>query len=321
MRAESDKPGLWDGKRHSRRLNAAIALVAERQHGVIALEQLLAIGLTEDEVRHRIRTGWLRPVHRRVFAVAYEPLTPEGGCWAGLLAVGNDAVLSHVSAAKVWGLVEPWPDEVHVTVAEIQRRPHTGVTPHRNRLDRTEITVFRGIPVTTPLRTILDLAAGKATVASLERAIRQAEYEHLTTAAALGQAVLAIPGRRGVRNLRRALLSVGATPGVTRSDLEERFVRFVRRRSLPKPTKLNVRLALDGRRFFEVDCLWEPQKVIVELDGRAAHIRASAFEADRARDAALQAAGYVVVRVTWWRLHRDAEKLAAELRAILAHRK
>jgi very-short-patch-repair endonuclease len=315
MAAESDETGVVHRKRHSRRPDLSIAAIAGRQHGVISLVQLRDLGLSLDEIRHRLDLGWLRRIHRAVFAVGYEPLTREGHWWAALLAAGDDAVLSHWSAAALWGLV-PEPDEdVHVTVPGVQRRPAEGLVPHRNRLDEAATTVHLGIPTTTPLQTLVDLAA-TADLPVLERAIRQAEYEHLTSAAALAAAVADLEGRGGVRKLRTALAQVTEAPGVTRSRLESRFLAFLRRHSLPKP-KLNVAMQV-GDRWIEVDCVWEDRRVIVELDGRAAHTTGAAFESDRARDAALTAAHYRVIRVTWRRLREDAANLAAELRAILA---
>ena len=314
MLGESDETGAVHRKRHSRRPDLAIAAIAGCQHGVISLAQLISIGLSPDEIRHRVALGWLRPIHRCVFAVGYEPLTREGYWWAAIRATGEGTVLSHMSAAALWRLL-PEDDEVHVTVPGTQRRRHDGVTSHRNSLDKAEITTHRGIPTTTPLRTIIDLAA-MPDPCELERAIRQAEYEHLTTAAAVLAAIERRAGCRGTRKLRDALLRVTEAPGVTRSKLERRFLEFLRKHALPKP-KLNVVMKV-GERWIEVDCLWEEQRVIVELDGRSAHTTSAAFESDRARDAALQAVGYRVIRVTWRRLHDDAISLAGQLRALLA---
>jgi very-short-patch-repair endonuclease len=208
-------------------------------------------------------------------------------------------------------------EKIHVTVPLTQRRGHEDVVVHRHCLEEDEITTRDGLPVTVPLRTILDVAQVIKGV-PLERAIRQAEYHRLVAIESLVAAVDANPGRRGIRNLRRALVGCVEVPGLTRSALEEKFAHFVRRRALPRP-RLNVQLHVADR-IVEVDVLWPKHRVVVELDGKAAHANIRAFESDRARDGALQAAGYVVTRVTWQRLQRDQARLAAELRAILAHR-
>jgi very-short-patch-repair endonuclease len=111
-------------------------------------------------------------------------------------------------------------------------------------------------------------------------------------------------------------MHLGEAPGVTRSQLEERFLRFLRRHRLPMP-KINARMRIAGR-WIEADCAWPEKKLIVELDGRDAHDSTPAFEADRARDAALVAALWRVVRVTNTRMRIDGSRLATELRALLA---
>jgi very-short-patch-repair endonuclease len=110
-------------------------------------------------------------------------------------------------------------------------------------------------------------------------------------------------------------MHLGEAPGLTRSDLEARFLRFLRRHNLPMP-ELNVEMHIDGRRI-EADCLWRKQRVIIELDGRDAHDSTPAFESDRARDLALLVAGWKTGRVTSARMRRDGHALARELRAIL----
>ena len=169
--------------------------------------------------------------------------------------------------------------------------------------------------MTKPLRTLLDLAA-VIDQRQLERAIRQAVYQRLTTTALLVEAVHERAGHRGNKAMRKALVSLGEAPGLTRSELEEEFLEFLRRHRLPMP-ELNVEMRI-GRRKIEADCVWREQKLIVELDGRNAHDSTPAFEADRARDSALIAALWRVVRVTSARLRTDARRLATELRTLLA---
>jgi very-short-patch-repair endonuclease len=115
--------------------------------------------------------------------------------------------------------------------------------------------------------------------------------------------------------LRSVLASGRIGENVTRSDLEERFLAFLDRAALPRP-EINAQVEIAGR-LIECGCLWRPQRVIVELDGHAVHGRRDAFEADRARDRALQAARWRVVRVTWRQLHREAERVTADMRELL----
>lgn len=302
IRGESGSRGVW----------AAVGMLATRQFGVVARQQLLALGLGDDVVDRAIRAGRLHVIHRGVYAVGHRSLGREGRYLAAVLAAGDGAALSHGSAADLWDVRSSSDRRVHVTSAA-NRRGDDLLAVHRARLDATEVATRRGIPVTTPLRTILDVAP-TLTERQLERAIRSAEYEHLTTVALLADAVRARPRQRGNAKLRKVLAHLGAAPGQTKSDLEIEFLRFLRRHRLPMPeTNQEIRL---GTRRIEVDCIWPERRLIVELDGRDAHLSQSAFEADRARDTALQAKGYRTARITSARMTTDAKALATQLRAL-----
>ena len=312
MHREIDIDRAIRGKRRSHGLDGAIAALATRQHGVVSREQLRRIGLGDDAIDWRIETKRLLPLHRTVYAVGHRRLSREGRYLAAVLA--TDGVLSHCAAADLWELRATKERKTDVTVST-DRRGDPSVRIHRDALNRTEITTRQGVRITKPLRTMLDLAA-VVTERELERAIRQAVYRRFTTTALLAEAVQQRAGRRGNKALRRALVNVGEAPGLTRSDLEDDFLRFLRKHRLPMP-ELNVEMQINGRPI-EADCLWRDQRVIVELDGRNAHDSTPAFESDRARDSALTAALWRVVRVTSTRMHQDAKALARELRALLA---
>ena len=146
------------------------------------------------------------------------------------------------------------------------------------------------------------------------RAIREAEYLSLLDHPTLTAAVQHANGRKRLGALSAAL--VRHTPGqIVLGELEHRFLQLIHGASLPDP-ETNVRVET-GRRTYEVDCLWRSEGVAVELDGRAAHIRAAAFEEDRARDAALTAIGLRPLRFTWHRVTREGHEVVAELTAIL----
>src|SRR4051794_12847484 len=310
MSAESHPDRHIGGEDATRRVGGAIATLATRQSGVVGREQLRQLGLGDDAIDARIEARRLHVVHRGVYAVRHRRLSREGRYLAAVLACGDGAVLSHRAAAVLWELRAPKEGKIDV-IAMTHRIGDTGIRVHRHGIDRGEITTRQGIPVTTPIRTILDLASC-VTPRELERAIRQAVYRRLTSTRLLAEAVERCKGRRGVRALREALINLGEAPGLTRSELEQLFLRFLRKHSLPLP-ELNE--SIQG---LEVDCVWRKQKLIVELDGRDAHDSTPAFESDRARDSALQTAGWRVVRVTSRRMRADAASLAAELRQLLA---
>jgi very-short-patch-repair endonuclease len=314
MRREIDKDRRISGKRRSRVPDAGIAVIAARQHGVISRQQLVRIGLTRDQIDDRIAARRLLPLHRGVYAVGHGCVSRKGLYLAAVLFAGEGAALTFCAAADLLEMRASKEDEIDVTVPA-DRRGDATVRIHRDKLDPSETMVLDGIRVTKPLRTLLDLAAC-VSEKELERAIRQAVYRRMTTTALLVDAVNERPGRRGAKKLRNALVNLGEAPGLTRSELEETFLRYLRKHKLPLP-ELNVELRVGGKRI-EADCLWREQRLIIELDGRDAHHSLPAFESDRARDAALLAAGWPVVRVTSRRMNRDGLRLADELRTLLA---
>jgi Transcriptional regulator, AbiEi antitoxin len=254
-----------------------IGRLAERQHGVVARRQLLAAGLAREAIAHRMRIGRLHCLHRGVYAVGHRLLSPEAQWMAAVLAAGPGAVLSHRSAAALWGLVHGRAGEVDVTISTSRRR-RSGITWHVAGLPADEITSLAAIPVTTVPRTLLDLAAVLDRRAT-ERAINEAEVHRYTDPLCLPALLARYPRRRGTAAIRSILAAGALVTTFTRSELEERFLRFLAQRHMPRP-ELNVPIALRGG-FVEVDCVWRRARVIAELDGRAVHGTAAAFERDR----------------------------------------
>ena len=293
-----------------------MATLATRQEGVVSRKQLRVLGLGEDSIDDAIAAGRLHPRHSGVYAVGHRRVSRTGRFLAAVLSAGDDAVLSHRSAASLWELRAPKEGGIDV-IAMTHRRGDREVQIHQHQLEPDEIETCQGVPVTTPLRTLIDLASC-VSQPQLEAAIRQAVYRNLTTTALLVDAVDRHAGRRGMRKLRKALINLGEAPGRIRSPLEERFLPFLRKHKLPMP-ELNGLLQL-GDFKIEPDCMWQDRRLIVEVDGRDAHDSTPAFEADRARDAALTAAGWRVIRVTSWRLRYDGTALARELRTLLTPR-
>ncbi len=234
---------------------------------------------------------------------------------AAVLAGGLDAVLSHRSAADALGIRRSARRRVEITIGNRRCRARSDIEPHVGELPLDEITTVCGIPVTTVPRTILDLATVLPR-REVERAVHEAEVARLTDALSLEDLVARYPRRRGGGTVRAILASGRIGSLVTRSELEERFLAFLRRCRLPLP-RFNLPLEIGGR-WIEADCVWVDTQVIVELDGRATHGDIDAFECDRERDRALQAAGWRVIRVTWRHVHRHGEGLERDLRAILS---
>ena len=214
-------------------------------------------------------------------------------------------MLSHRDAAVLWDVLDDRPGTIHVT-ATTQRRPPVGVSLHRTgALPAADVASHHGIPVTRPARTLLDLAA-TAKPGDLERALTEARIRRMIRDDELRERMA---GRRGARALA-ALLADG--PNLTRSEAERRLLSLLARAQLPRPVA-NARVERH-----EVDALWPERKLIVEVDGYAYHSGRAAFERDRLRDAALQIAGYRVLRTTWRQLAERPEALVAQIAAALA---
>jgi hypothetical protein len=247
-----------------------------------------------------------------VYAVGYLPDLPERRWMAAVLACGPSAVLSHFDAAALWKLFESLGPRVHVLARSHVRVD--GLRVHRaRRVHPDDVTVERGIPVTSPARTLVDLTdvLGRD---RLLRALREAEYLRLLDFDALHAAIERARGRRNVGTLKSALAA--HTPGqIVRDELEHSFLELVRTAGIRRP-ETNVAVATK-RRVYMVDCLWRAEGVAVELDGRAAHARVTAFEADRERDAALSAIGLRPVRFTWRRIKIEGAEVMGELTAML----
>ena len=288
-----------------------IAELATRQHGVVARRQLIEHGLTPRMIDRRLESGRLLGLHRGVYALGHLRLSRRGRWLAAVLACGPAAVLSHASAAALWGLTRPGSGPVDVIVRSGRGRSgHAGIFMHEGRPRGSERGLVDAIPVTTVPRTLLDLAE-VVDQEGLRRAFEEADRLRLLEMRSL-EAVCALSrGRRGLRALR-PLIAGAIEPVTTASPLEDRFAAFCRDHRLPPPV---TNVPVLGH---EVDALWRRQGVVVEMDGFAFHRHRAAFERDRARDAELVAAGYRVVRLTNRRLLDEPAVIAAQLRRLLA---
>ncbi len=289
-----------------------LARLAARQHGVVSRIQLRAAGLGDGAIGHRVRAGRLHPIHRAVYAVGHPLLSDRGRFLAAVLACGDGAVLSHRSAAALWGIQPLAPRAVDVTIpVQSGRSQRRGVTVHRTRrLPPSEVRRKDGIPVTSPARTLVDLAEVVAD-RPLERALDEGERLGLIKPQAVQAAIEGNPGRIGAATLSSVLDRHRAGSTLTRSELEELFRALCEAHGLPRPA-VNVRL---GR--FRPDFLWREQRLIVETDGTETHLTRAAFERDRIRDAELTAAGFRVVRFSYDRITREPAAVATTLRALL----
>jgi very-short-patch-repair endonuclease len=264
--------------------------------------QLRALGIARGAYEHRVRSGALHRVLPSVLSVVHPVLEPLAYETAALLYAGDDAVLSHESAAALWGLAES-PSFVAITMIGRHARNQPGLRLHEvDVLDIRDVRLHRGFPVTAPARTLLDCAATPA----LDRLLNEARALKLITDHELEAAMERSPRRKGVAALR-ALLMAEKETGFTRSRAERALKRLVRDAALERPI---VNTMVEG---VEADAYWPRLRLVVEIDGRQFHGHYQAFERDRAKANKLIAAGYVVLRFTWPQLTKRPVLVAATI--------
>jgi very-short-patch-repair endonuclease len=294
----------------ARNVDEIIDLWAAAQHGVVARWQLLADGVTEHAIEHRIRSGRLRPIHRGVYGVG-RLRGPHAAEMAAVVAGGRGALLSYRSAAALWKQLPAGPADAPVEVSTPGRNVLTrpGLRIHRTGpIPADEATSLHGIPITTPARTLLDLAM-VLSAHDLERALARA----LRGGVEEGQILTLLaryPKRPGARLLRSLLDAENLV--FTRSHAEEAFLAIVQRGGLPKP-ETNVRV-----RGFEVDFFFRAARLIIEVDGATYHSAPAAVERDHNRDQALFLAGYTVLRFIWKEVDQRPDRVLAKVAGALA---
>jgi hypothetical protein len=280
-----------------------IARIAERQYGHVTRQQLLELDLPSQTIARWVDNGRLTPVHTGVYAVGHPQHSPLAKAMAAVLACGPEAVLSHDSAAALWG-IRTWPSSPEVTAPHDRRRP--GIRAHVTQtLSRKDIRRHRNLRVTSPARTVLDIQ-GRLTDRQLVRAVNDLRLQKHLRGTEL---------QRLLSRSKRIANLIDPEQNPTRSPLEDLFLAFCQEHGLPRP-QMNVKLLAH-----EVDALFAPEKVIVELDSWEFHQDHDSFHGDRRRDAVAAENGYLAFRTTWARLTEDAANEAESLRRTLARRR
>lgn len=287
--------------------------LARRQHGVVGRNQLLDLGIGRMGIVRRLDQKRLHEVHRGVYVLGVRRISRRGRWMAAVLACGDEAVLSHRSAARLWALMPPAAEWVDITQPG-RRARRDGIVSHRAAIAGDERAVLDGIPVTSPFRTVFDLAA-VLKLRELERVWHEAEVRELRDRVSLPMLLERHPGRRGARNLR-ALLESPEPVGFTRNDFEEAFRALVADYGIHPRPRMNADLSVRGR-FFQIDALWEEERVAVELDSHSVHGTRKRFESDRHRDRILVTEGWRTFHITWRALRKEPEEIVADLRSAL----
>jgi very-short-patch-repair endonuclease len=286
-----------------RTVEQKIAGMASRAHGVVTRAELMEAGVTRRQIVHRLRMGSLIAVFRGVYRVRHRAPSLEARYMAAVKAGGKGAVLSGHAAGHLFGLIKgtaPPPE-----VSAPRKRRIKGVKVRRRRLDLRDTTVWRGIPVTTVPRTLVDLSS-LLSLDELSRAFHEASVRYRITP---DQVEAALKGRvPGADRLRRVLRG---DAHVTLSELEKRFLKLLRDHGLPMP-KTN-RPA--GGRY--VDCRWPEYRLTVELDSYRYHNTRHAWERDRRREREAYARGDQFRRFTYGDVIERPQSVLAELRPLL----
>lgn len=283
--------------------------LVHRQHGVVTRRQLLALGLSPRAIEHRLKRGRLHPLWRGVYAVGRRDVSRKGRLLAAVLACGEEALLSHRSAAELWGLLEFRAAPIHVTVVASRAPRRPGIRVHRRaRLLAADRTTQLGIPITCPAVTLIDLAAEREP--QLEQAVNAADRLRLIDPEELWHEITLRGGRPGV-NRMRAILD-GPTFAPTDSALERRFLKLIAESGLPLP---HTQVELNGHR---VDFFWPDLGLVVETDGLRYHRTAQQQTKDLRRDQAHTAAGLRTLRFAASQVFHEPVDVIETLRSTIA---
>ncbi|HEY7266172.1 MAG TPA: type IV toxin-antitoxin system AbiEi family antitoxin domain-containing protein [Solirubrobacterales bacterium] len=289
-----------------RKVGEVLAELAGNSHGVVTRGELLEAGITDTQIRSRLRAGSLLRVHPGVYRVGYRSTSVEATYLAAVKAAGTEALLAGRAAGYLFGLLRGGPPQPEV-ISKGQRRPRGVIVRRRAAIVTADVTEWRGVPVTTIPRTLVDLA-GVLSESELARAVHEADARHHTTPEHIDRVLMRRHNWPGRRKLRRV---IGGDVPVTLSRLESRFLERIRAARLPLP---DTNSRVDGR---YVDCRWLEHGLTVELDSYRYHNTNYAWEQDREREREARARGDEHRRYTWRDVDEKPEPMLADLRRLL----
>lgn len=301
-------------------MDTRIAPLARGHHGLVGRPSLLDLGLSDRQIQHHVTAGQLVVVHPGVYIAPGAPSSREQRLLAACWAAGTEAVLSHRSAAWLWGLDGPFAEVVEITMPRLHKSRPKGVVAHRSTdLVPEHVTTRREVPVTKPARTLVDLGA-VVHQRVLDRAVDDALGKRLVTFEGL-LALLEEVGRRGrngVGPLRKSLAERTDAPS---NVLEAEFSRLIRRHGLPEPVYQYEVRDPSGGFVARVDAAYPDLGIVIELDGASTRARREALQYDVARQNRIIACGFVPLRYTWADTVGTPEKTAGGLRQMIGQRR
>jgi very-short-patch-repair endonuclease len=289
-----------------RAVDVRVALLASRQNGVVTHAQLVSLGLSKAAITHRVAIGRLHRLHRGVYLVGNPAPPPLALETAALFTCPSGSVLSHLTAARLHKIAGHQSPDIDVTVPRSARRAREGISVHlTRRLPSHDVRRHERLPVTAPIRTILDLASTEDP-REVERAVNEAQILRMLTLPQLGRRLDRERGRRGVAVLRQ-IVAARRQPKVTRPEAEKLFVALIERSGLPDPeTDYSIGI-------YRADYAWPDRRLVAELDSIAFHSTQPKFVADRRRWADIDAMGWRIFRFTWWDVTDEPEALLVRL--------
>lgn len=287
-----------------------LAAIAQAQRGRVSRQQLRQAGIGYGAIARLVRSRRLLPLPGGVFAIGSLAPAELADETAALLAAGPGSVLSHHTAAVLWEIRPRDDGPINVVVPPSRGTRTPGIRIHRSgSLTPRDVRIRKGLPVTSPAWTLLD-EAPTLTPRELELAFDRALVAGIMRLQDVAELLKRVKGRPGAPALR-ALLEDHQGSTVTRSGAEELFLELIRTAHLPQP-RVNARTC-----GYEVDFLWPEQRLVVEIDGFRFHSTRRAFEHDHRRDAALRAAGFIVLRFTYDQLRREPLAVVATVATML----
>lgn len=290
--------------------DVALAQLAQAQFGVVTSQQLTELGFSSSAISRMVASGRLIRLHRGVYAVGHSRLLPRGRWLAGVLACGDDATLSHREGAALSEVRRSDRSRVDVTTTNRSRRGQRGIQLHCVRsLHPDEVTVIDSIRVTTIARILLDLC-DVIRPDQVRRAFEQGERMGELDYRALNLVAERAHGRRALKVFLPLIAEDHSEAAKAKSDLEARFLDFIRQRGLPVPA---VNAMVGG---FEVDAHWPGTKLIVELDSWSFHRSKRSFHGDRAKWLDLRAQGFEVLTITDALLKSRSGQIADEIKDV-----
>jgi very-short-patch-repair endonuclease len=282
-----------------------IGRIARFQHGVVTRQQLLDAGISREEIRRRLQKKALLRVHRGVYRVGHRAPSVEARYMAAVLACGEGAVLSGRAAAHLWGLTKGSAPPPEVTAPT--QRSIKGIRTRHARRQETEATTWKGIPITTVPRTLVDLSS-MLSLEDLALACHEAGVKHRTTPRHVEAVLAKRPNAPGAGKLRRVM---HGDVHVTLSKLEREFLKRLKEEGLPLP--ITNKPAGSKR----VDCRWPDHRLTVELDSYRYHSSRHAWESDRRREREARAREDEFRRYSHDDVYEAPEQMLRELRALL----